>query len=67
MKTNYLIRDKRNSAVLNTDIEGYKSYMNDVKNNRRLQQTMEQVKSLDSDVKEIKEMLKLLLNGHNNG
>ncbi|NDC95711.1 hypothetical protein EB118_21040 [bacterium] len=67
MKETKLRRDIYSKAVLNTDGASYKQHRYDELKSRELNETVKEVKTLKNDVNEIKEMLRLLLDGKNNG
>lgn len=64
---NKLKRDHYNQAVLNSDIDSYHIHLRDTKKSREIVQTIQDVKKLKEDITEIKDMLRLLLNGNNHG
>ena len=55
-----LYRDEKSGAIINCDTQAYNQYMLGV-NNRKKQQI--EIENLKNDVKEIKMLLKELLNG----
>ena len=67
MDSKKLKRDNYSRAVLNTDTASFKQYRYDVMKSRNMDNTLKDVENLKNDVNEIKEMLRLLLNGNKNG
>lgn len=67
MKETKLRRDTYSKAVLNTDGASYKQHRYDELKSRELTKTVNDVEMLKSDVSQIKQMLRLLLDGKNNG
>ena len=67
MDSKKLKRDDYSRAVLNTDTASFKQYRYDVMKSRNMDNTLKDVENLKNDVNEIKEMLRLLLNGNKNG
>lgn len=67
MDSKKLKRDNYSRAVLNTDTASFKQYRYDVMKSRSMDNTLKDVENLKNDVNEIKEMLRLLLNGNKNG
>ena len=67
MDSKKLKRDNYSRAVLNTDTASFKQYRYDVIKSRNMDCTLRDVENLKNDVNEIKEMLRLLLNGNKNG
>ena len=67
MDSKKLKRDNHSRAVLNTDTASFKQYRYDVMKSRSMDNTLKDVENLKNDVNEIKEMLRLLLNGNKNG
>lgn len=67
MDSKKLKRDNYSRAVLNTDTASFKQYRYDVMKSRNMDSTLRDVENLKNDVNEIKEMLRLLLNGNKNG
>jgi len=63
MKEDNLIRDPRNSAVLNVDKVGFLAYKKDIENSRKFLSTVNDVENLKKDVKEIKDMLQIIIDG----
>jgi hypothetical protein len=55
-----LIRDEYSKAIVNTDSEGYKSY---VEQRARAQQQQEKLDNLASEVSELKKLVSALLQG----
>ena len=62
-----LFRDKSSNAILNTDMNAYKNYMESKKIKEKESQRMNDIESdlnsLKSDMNEIKTMLRSLVNG----
>jgi hypothetical protein len=63
----HLVRDSYSNAIINTDIEGYNSYMETyrIKYNekKRIENLENDVNSIKSDLNEIKDLLRGLSNG----
>ena len=56
----HLYRDEKTGAIVNTDTSGYSQYIK-MKNEKQKQR--EEIEQLKSDVSEIKNLLKELING----
>jgi len=56
----HLYRDEKTGAIVNTDTSGYSQYIK-MKNEKQKQK--EEIEQLKSDVSEIKNLLKELING----
>lgn len=67
MNPTKLKRDSKNQAVLNIDNVSYKIHLRETQKSRELSQTINDVKKLKEDMNEIKDMLRLLLDGNKNG
>jgi len=67
MNNKKIKRDNHSRAILNTDTASFKQYRYDVIKSRNMDNTFKEVENLKNDVNEIKEMLRLLLNGKING
>ena len=57
------IRDKRNSAVINIDKAGYQRFKLEREKALQAQQLQQQVADMQSEMRDIKQMLQQLLNG----
>jgi hypothetical protein len=55
------MRDQRNSALLNTDVNAFKLYRQQRESQTAVSTVQEQVDGLKQDVSDIKEMLKILI------
>lgn len=65
MDTSKLKRNSFNKAIINTDIVSYNKYNYEVSKSRELSGALAEVKDLRNDVEDIKDMLKILINGMN--
>ena len=61
------VRDKRSTAILNTDKAGYTQFRMERERVLQMQRTAQEVATLQQDMKEIKQLLQLLINGKTNG
>lgn len=62
-KTDKYTRDERSNAVLNVDHEGLVAYKKKKRHQAMLDQTVDDVEHLKSDVAEIKSMLSQIVDG----
>lgn len=62
---NKLHRDDFSDALINTDGDAYRKHIHDVNQTRNIQKALNEVRSVKSDVDQIKEMLTTLMNGLN--
>lgn len=65
MDTSKLKRNSFNKAIINTDIVSYNKHNYEVSKSRELSSALAEVKDLRNDVEDIKDMLKILINGMN--
>jgi hypothetical protein len=61
------VRDKRSTAILNTDKASYTQFRMERERVLQMQRTAQEVATLQQDMKEIKQLLQLLINGKTNG
>ena len=56
------IRDRKTTAVLNTDIEALAAYKKERERRVRVESVVEEVESIKNDLSQIKELLSTLVN-----
>ena len=65
----YLERDSNSNGIVNTDIEGYKQYIENYKKryneSQRIKNLEIDVNEMKTDLNEIKDLLRSLVNGSN--
>jgi uncharacterized protein YlbG (UPF0298 family) len=61
------VRDRRSTAILNIDKQGYAHYLKEREKHLQLYKAVDQVQSLQQEMSDIKQMLQQLLNGKTNG
>ena len=66
MDTSKLIRNKYNQALINTDSVSFKKFVSEQQQSREIKKALLEVNTLRSDVDDIKDMLRTLINGMNN-
>jgi hypothetical protein len=66
MDTTKLKRHPYTQAVINTDTASYRQHIFEEKKSRELRLALDEVNTLRSDVDDIKDMLRTLINGMNN-
>lgn len=60
-------RDKKSRALVNTDVNSYKSYKQNRDSNLQVRGLQNTVTNLQEEIKDIKNLLIQLVNGKNNG
>lgn len=63
-KENYL-RDETNHALINTNVNAYKQYLEQRESQKKVMDIEKEVTSLKKDVTDIKEMLMILIKQNN--
>lgn len=61
------IRDPKSSAILNTDTTAYKEYLRRREEHNKVSTLNTKVDKIESELTEIKDLLKLLITGKHNG
>lgn len=57
-----LVRDSRNNSILNTDVKALKKHEIIMKERENSKKFVEEISNMKSEISELKEMLKLLIN-----
>ena len=66
MDTSKIIRNKYNQALINTDSVSFKKFAYEQQQSRDIKKALLEVNTLRSDVDDIKDMLRTIINGMNN-
>lgn len=66
MDSSKLKRNNYNQALINTDSVSFKKFVSEQQQSREVKKALAEVNTLRSDVDDIKDMLRTIINGMNN-
>ena len=66
MDSSKLKRNNFNQALINTDSVSFKKFVSEQQQSREVKKALAEVNTLRSDVDDIKDMLRTIINGMNN-